>query len=135
MLRRTYPDLLRWSDDTEERHRRVKAFKDANTDTAGGPATGCETMTYRGQTLVTISTEESGEAPEQEKGFQFLQHNLGHIHGQVLASGATLYLLNYGANSSLYHPANREIGRRAQARWPITSSARLRNRPMRRRPA
>jgi lysophospholipase L1-like esterase len=105
-------DLLRWSDDAEERHRRVRAFKAANTDASGGPASGHETMRYLGQTLVTVTAEEPG----QEKGFRYLQHNLGCIHARVRASGATLYLLNYGANSSLYHPANREIGSYARGR-------------------
>ncbi|NQX87844.1 MAG: hypothetical protein HRT77_04200 [Halioglobus sp.] len=96
--------VLRWSDDPQERLRRVQKFKDANATPSEGALHG-ETMQLGDQTVVMVAPT----APASDSGFKYIQKNLSGIEKKVAESGAKLYLMTYAASASLYQKANQEI--------------------------
>ncbi len=111
-------ELLKWSDDVEERLQGVLAFKEANIDTSNDSTGLSEAITYGGKKFSMVSAEQNASmlptklAPvtsNTEHGYHYLHRNIASIQKTVEQGGAIFYLLDYAASEDFYPLANAEI--------------------------
>jgi lysophospholipase L1-like esterase len=112
-------DLLKWSNDKEERMQGIIEFKKANSQSTENSTDLTETISYGDKTIVMISATENSNEPGKERGYHHIQHNLSSIRQKVEQSGATFYLLTYAASGGFYAAPNSEIRNYVENHQPL----------------
>lgn len=111
-------ELLKWSDDVEERMQNVLNFKKANVDTTDDSKGLAEAITFGDKKFSLISAEQNAAmlptkldpvSSNTEYGYHYLHNNIASIQKKVELAGADFYLLDYAASETFYLVANQVL--------------------------